>query len=244
MADTENKRTFKGSNDEDYFIIPPSANDIREADWNYSRMYVKSLTEGITTSAEMTDILRRRGVIGPEFEQRASELTRNLNEKIWALEAAESMDDKRDLAIEVAEARDELFQWNQRLNGPMSNTCEQMADDARLEYLTSCIVVNNKNERVWADYESYLKEKNQSLALKSRFEVMLYLQGLNSDFLENTPEARAMKDIEEDILEKAELAAQAVQAEEAAAEEAEASAEEEKSKKTRKKRTTKKKKED
>jgi hypothetical protein len=122
------------------------------------------------------------------------------------------MEAKRDLAVEVAEARDELFQWNQRLNGPMANTCEQLADDARLEYLTSSMVVNDKDERVWEDFDSYLKEKNQALALKSRFEIMLYLQGLESDFLEKTPEAQAMKEVETDILAKAAEAAKALEA--------------------------------
>lgn len=240
-VNNEDRRSFKAADGQTYYIIPPSANDIREADWNYSRLYVKSLTEGITTSAEMTDILRRRGIIGPEFEQRASELSKNLNEKIWDLENAEDMDAKKTLAVEVAMARDELFQWNQRLNGPMSNTCEQMADDARLEYLTSCMIVDEKNNRVWDDYESYLKEKNQSLALKSRFEVMLYLQGLDADFLDKTPEAVAMKDIEADVLERAALAAEAL---EAVQEEADKTAEVEekpKKKRTYKKRTTKKK---
>ncbi len=215
MADEtkgEEKRSFLGPNETEYFIVAPNANDIREADWNYSRIYTRSLTEGITTSAEMMDILRRRGIVGPEFEQRATELTAQLNEKIWALEVVESMDEKRDLAVEVAEARDELFQWNQRLNGPMANTCEQLADDARLEYLTSSMVVDSESERVWDNHESYLTEKNQALALKSRFEIMLYLQGLESDFLEKTPEAQALKEVETDILDKAAEAAKALEA--------------------------------
>jgi len=206
------KRSFLGPNDTEYFVVAPNANDIREADWNYSRTYTRSLTEGITTSAEMMDILRRRGIVGPEFEQRATELTAQLNEKIWALEVAETMEAKRDLAVEVAEARDELFQWNQRLNGPMANTCEQLADDARLEFLTSSMVVNDKDERVWDNYDSYLQEKNQALALKSRFEIMLYLQGLESDFLEKTPEAQAMKEVETDIMSKAAEATKALEA--------------------------------
>jgi hypothetical protein len=208
----EEKRTFLGPDKKEYHVEAPNANDIREADWNYSRTFTRSLTEGITTSAEMMDILRRRGIVGPEFEQRAMELTTNLNEKIWTLDTTETMNEKRDLAVGVAEARDELFQWNQRLNGPMANTCEQLADDARLEYLTSCMVVHSNGDRVWDNYESYLQEKNQALALKSRFEIMLYLQGLESDFLEKTPEAQAMKEVESDILEKAAEAAKALEA--------------------------------
>jgi hypothetical protein len=228
----EEVRSFTGPDEKTYVVVAPNANDIREADWNYSRTFTRSLTEGITTSAEMMDILRRRGIIGPEFDQRATELTAELNEAIFNLETSETMDEKRELAVKVAEARDELFQWNQRLNGPMANTCEQLADDARLEYLTSCMVVNDKGERVWDSFDNYLREKNQALALKARFEIMLYLQGLSSDFLEKTPEAQAMKEVETDVLAKAAEAAKALEAVE----------EEEKKKATPKKRAPRKRK--
>lgn len=209
----ENKRSFVGPDGVSvYYISPPSANDIREADWHYSKTYTRSLTEGITTSAEMMDILRRRGIIGVEFEKRAAELATNLNQKIFDLERAETLEQKRDRAVLVAEARDELFQWNQRLSGPMANTCEQMADDARLEHLASCMVTDSEGNKVWPKYDDYLKEKNQALALKSRFEVMLYLQGLEPDFLERTPEARAMKEIQVEVLARAEEAAKALRA--------------------------------
>lgn len=195
-----------------YYINAPNANDIREADWQYSKIYTRSLTEGITTSAEMLDILQRRDIVGPAFEQRTKELTTNLNEKIWSLEAAKTMDEKRDLAVEVAGCRDELFQWNQRLNGPMANTCEQLADDARLEYLSASMIADEDDKRIWESYEDYTNEKDQTLILKTRFEVMLYLQGLESDFLDQTPEAIAMKEVETDVLKQATEVAKALEA--------------------------------
>lgn len=201
--DRDFRRSFEDSKSNKYYISAPTAEDVRGADWQYSKTYTNSLVEGITTSAEMTDILMRRGIIGPEFEQRSNELTENLNNKIIQLNNATDVNEKRDLSIDVAIAREELFQWNQRLNGPMGNTCEQIADDARLEYLTSCIVQKEDGSKVWSSYNDYLKEKNQDIAMKARFEVMLYLQGLDSDFLDNTPEAKAMREVEEDILDKA-----------------------------------------
>lgn len=188
----DERRYFMGPDEETrYYIAIPSAEDIRGADWQYSKTYTQCLIEGITTSAEMMDILTRRGIIGPEFEKRARELADNLHEKIILLDAAVDVDEKRILSVDVAQAREELFQWNQRLNGPMNNTCEQIADDARLEYLTSCMIQDADNNKIWDVYKSYLKEKNQALALKSRFEVMLYLQGLDSDFLSQTQIGRA-----------------------------------------------------
>lgn len=208
------RRSFTGAGDEatEYFIVAPTAEDIRGADWQYSKTYTNSLVEGITTSAEMMDILMRRGIIGPEFEQRARELALILNDKITALEEEADLDSKRDLSIEVAIAREELFQWNQRLNGPMSNTCEQIADDSRLEYLTSRIVQNKEGDRVWEDFEDYKTEKDQEIATKARFETMLFLQGFESDFIEQTPEAVAMREVEQDVLAKAREAVEAARA--------------------------------
>lgn len=232
----ETRRSFTGPDEtEEYFIAPPSAEDIRGADWQYSKTYTKCLVEGITTSAEMTDILTRRGIIGPEFEKRANELAMELNMKITSLNEAEEVDEKRQLSVEIAAAREELYQWNQRLNGPMNNTCESISDDARLEYLTSCMVQTKDGERVWNSYEEFLTDRTNALPIKARFEVMLYLQGLDSDFLDQTPEAQAMREVETEVLAKAE---EALKAAEAVAEEAKAEAEDEKSEETPKKTTT------
>ena len=54
-------------------------------------------------------------------------------------------------------------------------------------------------DKVWEEYSDFLKEKNQAFSMRARFEVMLYLQGLDSDFFEKTPEATAIREIEEEI---------------------------------------------
>jgi hypothetical protein len=242
----DERRSFVIESDDikTFYIAPPTADDIRGADWQYSKFYTKCLMEDIPTSAEMLDILTRRGIIGPEFEQRANELSLKLANAVAALDNSEDIDDKRRLSIAVARAREELFQWNQRLNGPMNNTAEQISDDSRLEYLTSCMVVDKDGNRIWDNYSDYLTEKNQALALKARFEVMLYLQGLDSDFLEQTPEAMAMREVEADIIAKTQealKAAEAVAAEEAEAEAAEQEEEKEEEAKPVRKTTRRKK---
>jgi len=195
----EDRREFEDEETgKKYYIATAVADDVRGADWQYSKTYTKCLVEGITTAAEMMDILTRRGIIGPDFEQRSEELTNNLNSNILLLEVSKSPEEKRELALIVQKCRNELFQWNQRLNGPLSNTAEQISDDVRLEFLTSCMVQNEDGSRVWKNYDAYLEDKNQVLALKARFEVMLYLQGLDSDFLSATPEAVAIKELEDE----------------------------------------------
>lgn len=207
------ERSFLGADEETkYYIVPPTAESIRGADWQYNKVYTKCLMEDIPTSSEMLDILTRRGIIGTEFEQRAVELAEILNQRVETLSTATDNDTKRVGAVEVATAREDLFQWNQRLNGPMNNTAEQISDDARLEYLTACTIVDVNGARIWPEYDNYLKETNQALALKSRFEVMLYVQGLDSNFLEQTPEATAMREVELEVIAKAKGALEAAKA--------------------------------
>lgn len=194
----EVRRSFTNG-DVEYFIGNPIAEDIRGADWQYSKVFTKCLNEGIPTSSEMLDILRRRGIIGDAFDKRAKELSTNLSELVYKLYEADNNEDKAALALEVSRAREALFQWNQRLSGPMNNTCEQMADDARLEFLTACMIQDEAGNRLWESYNDFLKHKDQTLTLKARYEVMLLLQGYEPDFLDRTPEAIAMKEIEEAI---------------------------------------------
>lgn len=210
----ETRRSFFGPDEvTEYFIGSPSAEDIRGADWQYSIKFTLCLNEGIPTSAEMMDILRRRGVIGEDYDRRSEELSITLNELIIRLAEANTDEEKAGLAIDVSRAREALFQWNQRLSGPMSNTCEQISDDARLEFLTAAMIQNKNGERVWKTHDDFLASNNQALTLKARYEVMLFLQGYDSDFLEKTPEALAMREVQNNIIAKANREIEALEAE-------------------------------
>jgi hypothetical protein len=219
----DDRRFFEHAG-ENYYIGTPTADDIKGADWTYSKVYTRSLTDGILTAAEMQDALTRRGIIGPDYEMRREELEGLLSQKILDLASVSSIEDRQKAAVEVAKGREELFRWNQRATGPMSNTCEQMADDSRLEYLTSRMMEDADGSKLWKSYEDFCAEKNQALTLACRFQVMVYLQGMQPDFLETTPEAVAMREVEQELtaLAKEQIrfdVEEAAKAEQAAAEE-------------------------
>lgn len=209
----KSRRFFIGTDGETvYYIESPTADDIRKADWQYSKTYTQCMIEGITTQAELVDILTKRGIIGPEFERRADELFKNLEKKLELLAVTKDTAEKEKLAIDASAARAEMYQWNQRLTGPMNNSAEQISDNARLEHLTSCMVVNKEGKRLWDSYQKYMEEKDQTLSMRAVYEVMLFLRGLDSDFMNQTPEAVAMKEIEQDIVKQADEYVKAVAA--------------------------------
>ena len=192
----EDKRTFTHDG-EKYFIDNAGIDDVRSADWHYSRTYNEALLAGVATQAQMQDILEEREIIGKKYDEKRLALIQELDEAITALNGAKDLEEKDACATKVEDVRNRLFRWNQRASSPFSNSVEQMSEDARIEWLTSCMVKDSSGNKVWKSYEDYKTSTVPTLAMRGRYEVMLALQGLNSDFLDQTPEAIARKEIEE-----------------------------------------------
>ena len=192
----EDKRSFI-MDGEKYYIDNADIDSVRQADWHYSKTYNEALLAGVTTMAQMQDILEERDIVGKSYEKKRLELINSLDEKIAELNSTKDVAEKRKLADAVEDLRNKLFRHNQRSSSPMSNTCEQLAEDARIEYLTSAMVKDSDGEAVWESYEDYKTTTKPGLAMRARYEVMLALQGLQSDFLDHTPEAEARREIEE-----------------------------------------------
>lgn len=171
--------------------------EVRNADWHYSKTYNEALLAGVTTAAQMADILEERAITGKSYEDKRQQLIKDLDEAVTNLTEAKDLDEKRAFATRVEELRNQLFRHNQRAASPMSNTCEQLAEDARVEYLTSAMIKDEDGNRVWDSYNAYKTTTRPQLAMRARYEIMLALQGLDSDFLSKTPEALAREEIKQ-----------------------------------------------
>jgi len=143
----------------------------------------------------MLEILKKRNIIGDDYDRIGDDLRVSLAEKIVQMERENDREERMKLALEVADLREEVFQWNQRLSSPLASTCENMANDARVEFITSAVVQDADGNRLWEDFEAYRGEKNLALQTKARFEVMLWLEGVESDFLEKAPENMVLKEL-------------------------------------------------
>jgi len=189
-----------------FYIANPTGEDIRKADWQYSKIFNQAIVDGFLTHSQMFDLLKEKEIITDDYNDQLETNRITLGAELFKLENLmenATEEEKEFSAREVARLRDELFQLNQRINGPMANTCENLAEDARTDYLTSRIIQQKDKTRYWDTFDDYKYEENTALAVKSRFEVMLWMQGLESDFLENTPEQAMLREIAQDRLNRA-----------------------------------------
>lgn len=181
-------------NTKKYYIGIPTAENIRAADWHHAKVYNRGLREGIFTAAEMMEILKERNIIGEQYEATAEELRIKLSQKLIDMETETDRDRRAALAMEAANLREQVFQWNQRLSSPLSSTCESIANDARTEYLTFCLIEEEDGTKLWESFDEYKAEKNVRVQTQARFEVMLWLEGVESDFLSNVPENKVLSE--------------------------------------------------
>lgn len=210
-----------------YYIANPSGEDIRKADWQYSKIYNQAIVDNFLTQTQMLDYLKDKGILDDEYTEELERVRTSLAAELFRLENIlnEAPPEEREsCALAVASLRDELFQLNQKINGPMGNTCENLAEDARTEFLTGRIIQKKDGDRLWEDFQAYRAEENTPLTVKSRFEVMLWMQGLGSDFLENTPEQTVLREVaqarmDEVLKEEEEKAAKSAEETEAVKEE-------------------------
>ena len=197
----EDKRSFindgPGGDGKKYYVDSADVDEVRNADWHYSITYNQALLAGVTTAAQMADILEERNITGPEYEKKRLALIDDLDKATLELSNAVSIEDKKAGATKVETLRNQLFRHNQRAASPLACVCEQISEDSRVEYLTSAMIKDEAGNRVWDSYDDYKTTKRMQLAQRSRYEVMLVLSGLSTDFLNLTPEALARKEIKE-----------------------------------------------
>ena len=186
-----------------YNLIQPTGEDIRQADWHYAKMFSRALGDGYLTSGEILGQLKTRGVIGVNYETEMAaaqdEITKTLVD--LQLTPAEDLSKRQQLAVYASKIRSQLYELNHRVNGPLSNSCENLAEDARLTYLTSKIIVGEDGNVVWKTMDLFLNDTRTGLLSKAKYEVMLWMQGLTADFISELPENKVLVEVRDSIME-------------------------------------------
>jgi hypothetical protein len=211
---------FRDANTVRYYIGVPNADQLRKAEWHYAKIYNKALVEGLTTQSEMLDILRQRGLYGDDYESHLESLRKKITDTLDQMATTDNQVERYNLAREAENLRSEFYRWNARLTGPMRNTCEQIADDAKVEFLTSQMIQHQDGKPVWKTFEDFLNDPDQTFAMQSRMEVYLALQGIDKEFLSRTPERVVIESYEKGPVEVKELTSAVEQAVDAAVPEA------------------------
>lgn len=197
---TENKiiKTFTFENKE-YVLMSPTASILREAKFIYSKRFTQSIKDGLYTRKKLEALLKdgEIDIIGEHLNRR-NEILVKYNEFRKLAETALTIQDIEYYAEVMKLCRESLVQEDMSLQDLFSNTADQLAEEDRINYLTSMLVREKQNStKVWISLDELLNDTNFSLVEACKAEIVFWQFNLSPNIEESFEENKLLKKAEE-----------------------------------------------
>ena len=191
-------RLFNAPDVGDLKVRFPNNDEVRLAELRYSKAFTEALKEGLLTYKEMETLLQERGIWTEKEDQKVRDLEKTISLLETTL-AEKKVDDKtkkvKEIAQKLSDIRAELITISMERQMYLANTAESKADESRTSFLVyKCVSYAENNAPLWANEAEFLNENRSDLLVKCTTEVLTFMSGLSSTFMENVPEAMILRE--------------------------------------------------
>lgn len=179
----------------EFSIKSPSFKDQREAQKIYNQAFADAVQSGCIVRGRLDDLLREQGLWDENKERKMKTIQQQIfdNEQVLA-KGGISLNSAKSVAFEIRELRQELREVISSRTSLDSNTAEGQADNARFNYLVSCCLVYSENNKPYFDnYESYLNQSAEPVAIKAAQVLASRMYGLDDNYEANLAENKFLK---------------------------------------------------
>jgi len=172
-------RIFKTKDKDDKDLVlkfaRPSQKILNKADLVFRTSFSNALREGVLTAAEVDKILRERGIWDDDKELEAEKFRTEIGELEEKLKDPTLNNEQgKALCEKITSVRINLIRHNSIYTTVADNTCENMANEARNQYLcATCIHDNKTGLRVYKDVENFQDRLDEAAALDAYREAMI-----------------------------------------------------------------------
>jgi hypothetical protein len=184
-------------------LIEPTVSSIREAKYNYSKKFTEYLKQGFYTRRKLESLLdtENSGYVKNHLERR-EELLKAISEVNKLIESEKDPEKLEALAGIMSLYRNYLLQEDTSMNSIFSNTVETMAEEDRLNYLTTTMIKKEDGIFLWNSLEDLLQESNYGLVESCKYQVSCWEYNLDPAWEDSLPESIAIlraKKLREDL---------------------------------------------
>lgn len=176
-------------------VKTPDRNDLREADKIHNQTFKDALDSGAILRIKLDKVLIDQGIWDKNKEAGVKALQKEISdyEKILFVKGGIKLKDARDIAISMAEKRNELKEILAERNALEAMTAESQADNARFNFIVSrCVVYNDTKKPFFKDYADYLNNAGSDAAQKGAHLLVSLMFGLGN-YEEELPENKFLK---------------------------------------------------
>jgi hypothetical protein len=173
----------------------PAVSDQKEANKVYNTTFSDAIKNKALVRAKLDDVLVEQGLWDDAKQAQFNKLQNQIleGERVLA-KGGISLNEARDKAVEMRQARLELRDLIAVKTNLDTHTAEGQADNARFNYLVSCcLVYTDTKQPYFSGYEDYLNKAADPVAILAAQHLASLLYGLDNDYEEKLPENKFLK---------------------------------------------------
>lgn len=181
------------------YVVRPNNDTIKMAERYKSKVWNQCIQDGILTKKELGVLMRKRGIWDEKKDREENEITKEiikLEKELYQGKtggAKPKLSEGRDLAIQIRRKRSELRDLITEKIALEENTADNLADNARFDYLVAHCTFYKDGTRVYKDFDEYNKKSSDEIAFEAASLLGKLFYNLDSDFEKNLPENKFLK---------------------------------------------------
>lgn len=181
------------------YVVRPNNDTIKMAERYKSKVWNQCIQDGILTKKELGVLMRKRGIWDEKKDREENEITKEIIKLEKELYQGKTggpkpkLSEGRDLAIQIRRKRSELRDLITEKITLEENTADNLADNARFDYLVAHCTFYKDGTRVYKDFDEYNKKSSDEIAFEAASLLGKLFYNLDNDFEKNLPENKFLK---------------------------------------------------
>lgn len=176
------------------YVQRPNNDTVKLAERYKSKIWNQCIQDEILTKKELAVLMRKRGIWDEAKDKEEQDITREiirLEKELYHGKDGKSkpkVSEGRDIAIQIRRKRSELRDLIAEKISLEENTADNLADNARFDFLVAHCTFYKDGTRVYKDFDEYNKKSADEIAFAAANLLGKMLYNLDNDFEKNLPE--------------------------------------------------------
>ena len=176
------------------YIQLPDSEDNKEAQLAYNKSFREALQSGAILRQKLNKVMEEQGVWDETKESEYNDVLEAIHEGEKSLsKGGISLEDARDLAIEMREKRAVFRALIAERSSMDGNSAEGQADNERFSHLLYSCLKNEKGDRLFESKKEYEKNATEPYVIQAAGELAEKLYGLDPNYEKNLPENKFLQ---------------------------------------------------
>jgi len=180
------------------FVTRPTNEVLKSCDIYRAKVWNKCIIEGVLTKKELQKVLKERGIYGDDKIKEEEEIIRQIQDcekKLYLGDGSKKMklSDGKKIALQMKRLRASLRDLISEKIALEENTAENIADNARFDYLVALCTFKEDGSRAFSGIDDYNQQSSDTFAFKAAATLAEMMYQLDTNMENSLPENKWLR---------------------------------------------------